>query len=146
MSEALHAIELPKDFHLVNTVDAHSGGSFAGDCFDSCGGGDLLAENPQSTSASDDEQNLEAADALVRSEGWRLVYSYKNDSDYTRRKDRRDSGSEIGSVKNIYCKSRMQLEVISRLRHPLGSDLANRNDADLLAGLEYGLESRNCSY
>src|SRR5450631_4158126 len=63
MSEALHAIQLPNDFHLVGTVVVHSGGSFAGDCFDSCSGGDLLAENRQGTSASDNEKNLEAADA-----------------------------------------------------------------------------------
>lgn len=146
MSEALHAIELPNSFHLVGTVDVHSGGSFAGDCFDSCSGGDLLAENRQSTSASDNEKNLEAADALVRSEGWQLVHSYRDDSTYLYQKDQGESASKIGSVTNIYCKSRMQLEVISGLRHPHGSDITNQNDADLLAGLEYSLESRNCSY
>jgi hypothetical protein len=146
MSEALHTIELPNSFQLVGAVDVHSGGSIAGDCFDSCGGGSLLAENRQSNSASDNERNLDAADALVRSEGWKLVRSYRDDSTYRYQKDQGRSASEIGSVTNIYCKSRMQLEVISGLHHPLGSDLTNQTDADLLAGLEYSLESRNCSY
>lgn len=144
MSEALHAIELPNNFHLVGTVFVHSSGSFAGDCFDSCSGGNFLAENRQSTSASDNEKNLEAADALVRNEGWQLVRFYKDDSAY--QKDRGESTSGDGSVTNIYCKSRMQLEVTSGLRYPHDSDLTNRDDADLLAGLKYSLESRNCSY
>ena len=145
MSEALHAIQLPNDFHLVGTVVVHSGNSFAGDCFDSCSGGNLLAENRQSTSASDNEKNLGAADALVRSDGWKLAYSYKDDSAYTYQKNQGESASKIGSVTNIYCKSRMQLEVISGLRHPRGSDITNQTDADLLAGLEYNLQNRNCS-
>lgn len=146
ISEALHAIELPNNFHLVGTVDVHSGGSFAGDCFDSCSGGELLAENRQSTSAADNEKNLEAADVLVKGEGWRLVHSYKDDSAYTYQKDQGNSASEIGSVTNTYCKSKMQLEVISGLRHPRGSDITSQNDSDLVAGLEYSLESRDCSY
>ena len=146
MSEALHAIQLPKDFHLVGAVVIHSSGSFAGDCFDSCIGGDFLAENRQGSSASDNEKNLEAADALVRGEGWRLAYSYKDDSVYTDMKNLGWSASAIGSVTNIYCKSRMQLEVVSELRHPYGSDITKQTDADLLAGLEYNLQSRSCSH
>jgi hypothetical protein len=146
MSKALGTIQLPNNFQLVGAVAVHSAGSFAGDCFDSCSGGDLLAENRQSTSASDNEKNLEAADALVRSEGWKLVHSYKDDSTYSNQKDQGSSASNIDSVTNTYCKSRMQLEVISGLRHPEGSDIANQNDSDFLAGLEYRLESRNCSY
>jgi len=146
MSEELHAIELPDSFLLVGTVDVRSSGSFAGDCFDSCSGGDLVAENRRSTSAADNEKNLEAADVLVRKEGWRLVHPYKDDSAYRYREDQGGSAFKSGSVRNIYCKSKMQLEVSSGLRHPLGSDLANRDDADLLAGLEYRLESRSCSY
>lgn len=130
MSKALYAIKLPSNFHVVGTVDIHSGGSFAGDCFDSCSGGDLVAENPQSTSVTDREKNLEAADVLVKSAGWQLVHS----------------ASTTDTVRNTYCKSRMQLEVISGLRHPNGSDLTQQTEADRLAGLEYSLESRKCSY
>lgn len=146
LSEALAAIDLPNNFHLVGTVDVHSSGSFAGDCFDSCSGGEFLAENQQSTSASDNQKNLEAADALVRRGGWQLVHSYRNDSAYTDQKAEGEPASKIGPLTNIYCKSKMQLEVISELRHPQGSDIANHSDADLLAGLEYNLESRSCSY
>ncbi|MEP7369541.1 MAG: hypothetical protein ABI662_07800 [Dermatophilaceae bacterium] len=146
MSKALYAIKLPDNFHVVGTVYIHSSGSFAGDCFDTCSGGNLLAENRQGTSGSDNEKNLEAADALVKGEGWQLVHSYKNDSSYTSQKTQGESSSNIGSVKNTYCKSRMQLEVVSGLRHPYGSDITQRTDADRLAGLEYSLESRSCSY
>lgn len=144
MSEALEAIRLPGSFHPVGTVHVHSGGSFAGDCYDACDGGDFYAENRQSTSASNNEKNLEAADALVRAEGWQLVYSYKNDSAYQRGFGEPESESD--SVENVYCKSRMQLEVSSGLRHPFDVAMSKQEDADLIAGLTYSLASRSCSY
>jgi hypothetical protein len=147
ISKALYAIKLPSNFHLVGTVEIHSSGSFAGDCFDSCSGGDLLAENRQSTSVSDSEKNLEAADVFVKSAGWQLVHSsYRNHLAPVSPKTQDESASPTGTVTNTYCKSRMQLEVISGLRHPNDSDITQQTDADLVAGLEYSLEVRNCSY
>ena len=145
MSEELQAIGLPTNFHRVGDVHGNSSGSFAGDCFDACSGANLLAENQQSISASDNEKNLETADALVKSAGWRLVSSYKDDSSYKYQKELGDSASKIGSVMNTYCKPRMRLEVTSRQRYPFGSDVAHLNDADILAGMEYDLQSKNCS-